>query len=369
MRRRRPGHRGAGRGRVPHATPPSPRRGDSVLAFIDSDCRPEPDWLERGLAALANGDIVGGQVDVDTKDPAHPTAVEAFELVYAFDVKRYVESLGFAVTANMFVPREVFERVGEFRIAVPEDIDWGWRAIEAGYQWRFAPDAVVSHPARRTWAELTQKARRLTREGLAMTLEKPHGRIKWLLRSFAVLASPFVLWIAAARSDKLDTVEQRVKAVAVLSPFGSGASSSATAFCSWIWRRLGEGPMLEARRPFAVADVAQGLRDRPLRFASSLVVHLNEHPVDRSAREPPAAGRSRNSRQKPGSPAAARSARTSSEACTGAPSVPAALDRDRQLRQVKREVGRRETTAARSGSRRRVRRGRSSCPAARARAA
>src|SRR5271165_81940 len=135
-----------------------------VLAFIDSDCRPAPDWLERGLAALAGGEIVGGQVDVETEDPAHPTAVEAFERVYAFDVRRYVEDLGFAVTANMFVPRTVFDRVGPFRAGVAEDRDWGLRAVEAGCRWRFAPDAIVSHPARRDWAELTRKWRRLTRE-------------------------------------------------------------------------------------------------------------------------------------------------------------------------------------------------------------
>ena len=62
-------------------------KGD-ILAFIDSDCRPALDWLERGVAALDKGDLVGGCVDVDVGDPAHPTAVEAFELVFAFDYRR-----------------------------------------------------------------------------------------------------------------------------------------------------------------------------------------------------------------------------------------------------------------------------------------
>src|SRR5208337_2349062 len=71
-----------------------------VLAFIDSDCRPTPAWLERGLAALSSAQIVGGQVDVDYEDPAHPTAVEAFERVFAFNFKRYIEKLGFPVPAT-----------------------------------------------------------------------------------------------------------------------------------------------------------------------------------------------------------------------------------------------------------------------------
>jgi glycosyltransferase involved in cell wall biosynthesis len=34
----------------------------SVLAFCDSDCLPEPTWLEEGLAALEDADVVAGEV-------------------------------------------------------------------------------------------------------------------------------------------------------------------------------------------------------------------------------------------------------------------------------------------------------------------
>ena len=37
-------------------------RGDAI-AFIDSDCRPDPRWLEEGLAELAMADFAGGRVD------------------------------------------------------------------------------------------------------------------------------------------------------------------------------------------------------------------------------------------------------------------------------------------------------------------
>src|SRR5271165_879096 len=36
-------------------------RGE-VIAFLDSDCVPEPDWLIEGVAALMQFDFVGGQV-------------------------------------------------------------------------------------------------------------------------------------------------------------------------------------------------------------------------------------------------------------------------------------------------------------------
>jgi GT2 family glycosyltransferase len=187
-----------------------------VLAFIDADCRPSRTWLDRGVAALNFADMVGGRVDVYAKSDPHPTGVEAFEKVFAFNFKRYVEELGFSGAGNMFVTRAVFDRVGPFRAEVTEDMDWGLRASAAGFRWHYAADVVVSHPARRTWPEITQKLRRRTREDFAMALERPNGRLLWFLRSFAILASPLAHWIKIARSKKLVGVEQRLKAVAIL---------------------------------------------------------------------------------------------------------------------------------------------------------
>ena len=186
------------------------------LAFINSDCRATPTWLEHGLAALSSAQIVGGRVEVDYEDPAHPSAVEAFEKVFAFNFKRYIEQLGFSGSGNMFVSREIFDRVGGFRGLVAEDVDWGRRAVAGNYRFRYAPDVVVSHPARRTWAELTQKWRKTSSEAFAAAIEKPNGRTLWFLRSFAVLGSPFVHWIVVARSNKLQSVEQRLMATGVL---------------------------------------------------------------------------------------------------------------------------------------------------------
>src|SRR3954447_17338994 len=33
-----------------------------VLAFCDADCRPEPEWLEEGLRALASMDVAAGRI-------------------------------------------------------------------------------------------------------------------------------------------------------------------------------------------------------------------------------------------------------------------------------------------------------------------
>ena len=102
-------------------------RGE-VLAFIDSDCRPDRRWLEEGLAGLRFSDFVGGRVDVLVEDPRRMTAVEAFESVFAFQNERYVKRRGFTVTASMFVSRSAFDAVGPFENGVPG----GYRLVSQG---------------------------------------------------------------------------------------------------------------------------------------------------------------------------------------------------------------------------------------------
>jgi len=187
-----------------------------VLAFIDSDCRPAREWLENGLLALEAADMAGGAVDVDLSDEANPTAVEAFEKVFAFNFKRYIEKEKFSGSGNMFVSRRIFDHVGGFRNGVSEDKDWSHRAVALGYQWRFAPEARVSHPARREWEELTRKWRRTTAESYHLLAEKPFGRARWLARAWLVLLSPLVHTFVVLRSPKLKRAEQKASAIFVL---------------------------------------------------------------------------------------------------------------------------------------------------------
>ncbi|HEX2086112.1 MAG TPA: glycosyltransferase family A protein [Solirubrobacteraceae bacterium] len=112
-----------------------------LLAFTDADCFPEPDWLERGVAALEHADLVQGAVL-----PERPPG--------PFDRTVWVrDAHGLFETANLLVRRDLFERLGGFeRWLVPpdgkelgEDVLFGWQARRAGARVAFAPDAVVRH--------------------------------------------------------------------------------------------------------------------------------------------------------------------------------------------------------------------------------
>jgi GT2 family glycosyltransferase len=186
-----------------------------VLAFTDSDCLPEPHWLERGLDALRSADLVGGGVTVSLADPSRPTPAEAFESIFAFDNRTYVEAKGFSVTANLFTTRAVFDAVGGFRGHVPEDLDWCHRARARGFRIAYAGGARVSHPARRSWNDLTRKWRRLTNEALALDRQAETSTLDRALRALTVALSPFAHTGRVLTAERLGP-KAKLAALAVL---------------------------------------------------------------------------------------------------------------------------------------------------------
>ncbi|WP_309645999.1 glycosyltransferase [Phenylobacterium sp.] len=190
-------------------------RGD-ILAFTDSDCVPEPQWLAEGLAALPAYDFIGGRVTVLVDDPARLTAAEAFERVFAFDFKTYINKKGFTGAGNLFCSRAVFDEVGGFRAAVSEDVEWSFRARSMGFRLGYAPRAIVGHPARRTWDELWAKWRRVNTETYALYKERTAGKLIWIARSLALPLSALAHTPKVFASDQLLGLNQRLAAVGML---------------------------------------------------------------------------------------------------------------------------------------------------------
>jgi glycosyltransferase involved in cell wall biosynthesis len=119
-----------------------------ILAFTDSDCRPHPDWLARGLAAFADPRValVAGPCLPKPGQPVKLTSKDHF----------MTEEHPSYPTMNTFYPRTVFERIGGFdaslsvrdplgRAVEAADFDLAWRVIKAGYAKRFVREAIVYH--------------------------------------------------------------------------------------------------------------------------------------------------------------------------------------------------------------------------------
>lgn len=187
-----------------------------LLAFTDSDCVPEPGWLAAGLAVLPAYDFVGGQMKVFSEAGDRLSPEEAYESVFAFDNRDYVLRKKFTVTANLFCPAAVFARVGGFRTGVSEDIEWSNRATAMGCRIGYADEAIVSHPARRDWAELVKKWTRINAEIFQLYNLRPRGHLAWMARTALLPASALAYTPKVFFTRKVRTLRERLGALAVL---------------------------------------------------------------------------------------------------------------------------------------------------------
>lgn len=135
------------------------------FAFTDSDCIPDPRWLEAARKEFDAGDfgvLVGPIKLFDEDGPGKGSSVyRNYEALFAFpqDVER-----GNCATANWLCPASVFRDLGGFKedLRSGADKDMTLRIRAAGHRLKFVPGMVVNHPVRATLGALANKRRRLT---------------------------------------------------------------------------------------------------------------------------------------------------------------------------------------------------------------
>ena len=192
------------------------------IAFIDADCVAEPGWIARALEFSPPEDpelhrcVVGGFVGTFDETPPPRSGAEAFEAVFAFDFKTYIEKKGFTGAGNMLTSREMFELTGPFRAELSEDVEWSRRAVQKGARLIYDPLLRVSHPTRQNWDHLQRKWRRMTEESFLLWQDRGRGKGSWILRGIAVLGSiPFAIPRILASAD-LASWGERTRAIATL---------------------------------------------------------------------------------------------------------------------------------------------------------
>jgi GT2 family glycosyltransferase len=194
-------------------------RGE-FLAFIDADCRADPNWLSticRALRSAPEGTVLGGDVRIWRANRETFTAIEAYESVFSYRFKLYIEHHGYCGTGNMALHRTDFEKVGPFAgIQFAEDVEWGQRARAAGLRFRYVPEMIVFHPARGSLRELYSKWRRHIQHAFNAAQRKTGWRVYWIARAAAVLFSPVADSVKVFTSDRLHGVSPRLKALVVL---------------------------------------------------------------------------------------------------------------------------------------------------------
>jgi glycosyltransferase involved in cell wall biosynthesis len=152
-----------------------------LIAFTDADCIPAPGWLQAGVDALSEADLVQGRVEPEPGIPVGP-----------FDhVITVREESGLYETANLLVRREWFDRVGGFRPFIDparghfgEDLVFGWAVRRQGGRSAYAPDALVHHEVVKRDAAAWIRERRRLQLFPAAAREVPELRSRWYLGIF-----------------------------------------------------------------------------------------------------------------------------------------------------------------------------------------
>ncbi len=182
-----------------------------VLCFIDADCRAHRGWLAvalRSLAASPAGTILGGDVQIWRNDQAKYSAIEAYESIFAYRQRLHIERHRYSGSGNLVVRRADFEKIGPFGgILLPEDREWGQRAVAAGFTFKYIPQMVVFHPAQPSFNHLCIQWDRDIRHELTRARQQgANWRFKWAARALVIFLSPAVhgLWmLSAGRMDLL----------------------------------------------------------------------------------------------------------------------------------------------------------------------
>jgi glycosyltransferase involved in cell wall biosynthesis len=191
-----------------------------IIAFIDADCRAHRDWLRNALQTVRSspeGTILGGDVRIWRNRRDTSTAIEAYEGVFGYRFKLFIERHGYCGTGNLVVRRMDYEKAGPFAgVEIAEDVEWGRRARSAGLTFRYVPEIIIFHPARRSMQELCVKWDRHIQHDLNMARGRPRWKIRWNARALAVLASPVLDSMKVLGSDRIQGVSNRLKAISVL---------------------------------------------------------------------------------------------------------------------------------------------------------
>lgn len=127
----------------------------ALLAFVDSDCQVEPDWLSELVREFDDPSLAAtcGRV-LATSQAGWLGAYEAvrspLDLGPLAAAAQPAGPVPYLVTTNLVVRRSVFEAVGGFarELRFGEDVDFSWRLFAAGHRLLYQPRARVRHDHR-----------------------------------------------------------------------------------------------------------------------------------------------------------------------------------------------------------------------------
>ncbi|MCF8146902.1 MAG: mycofactocin biosynthesis glycosyltransferase MftF [Deltaproteobacteria bacterium] len=212
-------------------------KGD-ILAFIDSDCRADPQWLRDLVPVFRDTRIaaVGGRVEGYFKD----SGLDRYEavkssLIIGRRIRRSADKdMAFYVpSCNLLARKDVFLSLGGFKesLIVGEDVDFCWRLQDAGHHVEFRPTGRIHHKHRNRLIPFCKRRYDYgTSEPMLQHLHPNRGKemvfplgasLFWSMGMIAGLFQtflPLVLWVGIVFVDSLGK-RKRVRQSEVPIPF------------------------------------------------------------------------------------------------------------------------------------------------------
>lgn len=140
---------------IPHAGAASARnRGASVangdiLLFTDADCEPQPDWMEKMLAAFDDPNVAGAKGIYRTRQRQSIARFVQLEYEEKYTRMRRARTIDFIDTYSAAYRRSIFLGNHGFDESFPtasvEDQEFSFRLAAQGQKMIFVLDAVVFH--------------------------------------------------------------------------------------------------------------------------------------------------------------------------------------------------------------------------------
>jgi glycosyltransferase involved in cell wall biosynthesis len=173
-----------------------------IVAYTDSDCVADPDWLTYLVAKMEASDLAacGGPNFPPPEDNLVPAAVAVApggptHVLISDEVAEHIAG------CNMAFRRELLLRLGGFDPiyrAAGDDVDICWRFQDAGYTIGFSPAAVVWHFRRNTVAAYCGQQRGYGKAEALVYSKHPFrfnlfGQAKWLGRIYGDLSTCLLL--------------------------------------------------------------------------------------------------------------------------------------------------------------------------------
>ena len=135
-------------------------KGD-ILAFTDSDCILENDWLKNiKIRFIKKEKIISGKIELYFYDKRN--IWENFDKIVHMRNDERINKNEVA-TANMIINKNLFKKIGFFdEVSSGGDFNFAKRAIKQGFEIEFIEEIKVLHPTRKTYNEIRKKLLRLT---------------------------------------------------------------------------------------------------------------------------------------------------------------------------------------------------------------